>query len=645
MRTLLAALLLHPNQQMSVSQLTDRLWNGEAPASPRRALQTNIVRLRREVPWDGSVVTMPAGYLLRVESDDLDLLVFRRLLAEAAATTDLEREGELLRRALHLWRGPACADVSSAIIQEYDVLALTEQRLRAVERRLEVDLSLGHVDGVVAELRALTAEFPLREHFWVLLMAALHRQGRQAEALEAYHAVSHQLAHGLGIDPGVELRKIHQQILTGRGLHELLSARANLTVHGLPPAHPCSLPPDDPQFTGRDHEMTAIDDVMNGIDSAAPAAPRTIVIDGPAGIGKSALALHWSTLNAHRFPDGHLHVDLGGFGPTNPVEPVDALRVLLQSLGIPVDQIPDGTEARAAMFRLRTSGPRMLIVLDNAASSNQIRTLLPGASCLTIVTSRNQLRGLATRHAVRRVAVPRLGPSEASALLGAVIGSRIDPDSHEVRQLVELCDRTPLALRIVAEKVARLPQVDVPLLVRDLIEDENRLDAAAVDVDLVDFRTVQLWSTRSLDPQTTLLLRRLAVEVGEVFSSNTVAELTAIPPTAVRRSLDRLVAHNLLGLEGHNRYRLSPLVRVAAVDMDPSSGSLPVPVTHLTTSDPARQRREKEQPARHGHVAWLTRAATGSAGPGQVAGQRLADHDQEAEALGRTSYQAPTCRQ
>ncbi|GIJ11928.1 BTAD domain-containing putative transcriptional regulator [Micromonospora andamanensis] len=580
-RTLLAALLLHPNEQMSVTQLTDRVWNGDAPASPRRALQTNVVRLRRELPWNDSVVTTPAGYLMRVEPDDLDLTVFRRLLDEAAATTDLEREAELLRRALQLWRGPACADVPSGVIQEYDVLALTERRLRAVERRLEVDLLVDHFDGLVAELRALTAEFPLRERFWALLMAALHRQGRQAEALETYHTVSHRLADGLGIDPGVDLRKIHQEILTGRGQHELLSPRTTVTVHG-PPTVPSSLPTDDPQFAGRDRELAAIDEFVRDVDSGAPAAPRTVVIDGPAGMGKSALALRWSTLNAHRFPDGHLYVDLAGFGPTAPLEPVDALGLLLQSLGTPVEQIPDSSLARAAMFRLRTSGLRMLVVLDNAASSDQVRALLPGASCLTIVTSRNQLRGLATRHAVRRVTVPRLSPGDACALIGAVVGGRIDPGSQEVRRLVELCDRTPLALRIVAEKVARLPHVSLPHLLRDLIEDEERLEAPAdFDANLVNFRTVLSWSTRSLDAQSLILLRRLATDAGEEFSLTAAAELAAVPPTVVRSPLDRLVAINLLGQEGQYRYRLSPLVRAVAVGLTTSSASLSVPVTRL----------------------------------------------------------------
>ncbi|GHJ53057.1 hypothetical protein Nm8I071_23640 [Nonomuraea sp. TT08I-71] len=585
-RTLLAALLLHPNQQVTVSQLIDRMWNGDVPVSPRRALQTNIVRLRRELGCGDSIITTPAGYLMRVDPDDLDLTVFRRLLEEAAATSDLNRENELLRRALQLWRGPACADVPSAVVQEYDIVALTERRLRAIERRLEVDLLLDHIDGLVAELRTLTAEFPLRERFWALLMAALYRQGRQAEALETYHSVSHRLADGLGIDPGVELRKIHQQILTGQGLHELLSPRSNITLQGAASAHPTSLPSDDPQFSGRNHEMAMIDEIMSGIDSAPPmatAAPRIVVVDGPAGMGKSALALHWSALNAHRFSGGHLHVDLGGFGPTAPMEPVDALGLLLESLGMPAQEIPNGLAARAAKYRLCTSGPRMLVLLDNAGSSEQVRALLPGSSCLTIVTSRNQLRGLAARHAVRRVTVPELMADEASAIIGAVVGAGIDTDSDDIRQLVELCDRTPLALRIVAEKMARLPRASVPHLLRKLIQDEGRLDASAdFDGDLVDFRTVLWWSIRSLDPQTLLLLRRLALDAGERFTLAAVAELAALPAAVIHCSLDRLVALNLLRQEDHDHYRLSPLVRAVAVGITAVPGPPPAPATRLT---------------------------------------------------------------
>ncbi|GAB2602632.1 hypothetical protein Aab01nite_62250 [Paractinoplanes abujensis] len=550
-RTMLAALLLHANQQLSVAQLAQRMWAGDAPHSVRRVVQTNIVRLRHELPWPGSVVTGPAGYSLLVETGELDMHVFDRLVGEAAAAPELTDQARLLGRALALWRGPACADVASPWLHEMDLPALNERRLLALERRIEVDLLLHRTDGIVPELRRLTVEHPFRERFWVHLMAALYRQGRQAEALSTYQRLSHRFIDELGVEPGEELREVHQQILRGTGHHPLLSPAAATTaavpVAPPPVVVPRMLPAGAPHFVGRAEEFATLD--WHRDEEAA-----VVVLDGPAGIGKSALALRWLHDNDAEFADGQLYVDLRGYADEPPLEPAEALGVLLDDLGVAEAAQPCGVAARAQLFRTLTAGRRLSVLLDNALDADQVRPLLPGAGGVAVITSRNQLRALVVHDGAVRVTVPRLDPAEAPVLLG------LNPRTEEAARLAELCDRTPLALRILAERMARLPHVSPASWIAELSDEAGRLAALdAGDGASGDLPRSLSWSYGRLDPDAADLMRRLAAHTTKAFTTGQAAEVAMLALPAVRQQLDRLVGVHLVEQLNHDLYRVSLL--------------------------------------------------------------------------------------
>ncbi|WP_271219160.1 AfsR/SARP family transcriptional regulator [Streptosporangium carneum] len=601
-RTLLASLLLRPNQVVSVDQLVERLWEERSPRDPRRVVQTTVVRLRQTPGLGELVLTRPGGYVARLEEHQLDLLEFLRLTEAAEAAADPEEESRILRRALALWRGPACEDVDSTVLHRVETPPLAERRLLAVERRIDLDLRSGRDEGLVAELRALTAEHPLRERFRVQLMAALHRGGRQAEALDAYRAVFQLLQEELGIAPGEELRTLHQAILTGdHERHPLLASgppvhgsgpvpggpgaagRASLPVPDTePPAAqvvnepaagmaypPQEIPSDISHFVGRADELGLLDKVLAEGDPRATSAPRAVVIVGSAGIGKTALATRWCTAVAPAFPDGQLHINLRGFETLPPITPLCALATLLRSLGVPPQDIPRDLAAASALFRTRTAGRRMIVFLDNVSNTEQARPLLPGRGCVAVITSRNQLRGLVAREAIARISVSPLEVSDSLRLLGRVAGEgRIEAEEAQARALASLCDNSPLALRIIGERLARQPDRPLAAFVEELGGGHERLDAFDSGDDAgTDLRTVLSWSYESLSPQTARVLRLVGgLYPGAHLSLAAASAVCDLPVDQTRRHLDQLVATHLVEQHGHDRYHLHDLVRAYAAE-------------------------------------------------------------------------------
>ena len=400
LRTLLASLLLRPNRPVSTADLTERLWAGEPPRAPLRVLQTNVVRLRHVLGRD-VIRTTPGGYRIAVDAEDLDLLRFERLLA-AAVGVEPVREAAILRGALDLWRGPVVADVESRAVQAYDVPAIAERRLAALERRIELDVLHGADSGLVPELRALVAEHPMRERLWMWLMVVLSRQGRQADALDAYRTLAHRLVGELGIEPGARLREVHQRILRGV---DPAPVRPSTVVASR--SVPRQLPAGDPLFVGRAGAFAAL-------TAALTARPPAVVVDGPAGIGKTALAVRWSTGIAEDFPGGQLYVNLRGYDPAPPLTPLAALRLLLDGLSAPT--VPHDLDAAGNLYRTLTAGRRVLVLLDDARDAEQVRPLLPGAGSLAVVTSRDQLRGLVARDGARRITLGPLDPADAARI-------------------------------------------------------------------------------------------------------------------------------------------------------------------------------------------------------------------------------------
>jgi DNA-binding SARP family transcriptional activator len=454
-RIALATLLLHANQPVSSEQLIEYIWPHDTPNDARAALHIHIARLRRVL--DGGrageqlIHTREHGYLIQVGAAELDVTQFHELVRRAeraARTADATAEAARLHDALAVWRGPALADVPSESLQHDHAGRLEEERLRALERWLELGLLNGRHEQIVAELTAATAAHPLRERLWAQLMLALYRCGRQAEALQAYHSVANLLREDLGIDPGDELRQLRQSILVA---DPMLMPPATAVIPVIKQAEPAGvcprqLPSDIAAFTGRSNQLRALDRLL---EPAGDGPVKIAAITGTAGVGKTTLAVHWGHHVHQQFPDGQLYVNLRGFGPDNPMEPAAALEMLLQGLDIPSQRIPAGLDARSALLRSELAGRRVLMLLDNARDAAQVRPLLPGSDCVVLITSRDQLRGLSVHGDTSHVTLGVFSPEESAALLASILGTdRAQAEPEATAELGQLCAHLPLALRI-----------------------------------------------------------------------------------------------------------------------------------------------------------------------------------------------------
>jgi DNA-binding SARP family transcriptional activator len=476
LRSLLAALLLRAGDVVSVDELVDPLWSESPPVNPRRSMHTLIVRLRKVLgPAAGDLQTRPLGYRLRVAAEAFDL---DRFLAGVAAGRQAERDGDLPGAADHyaaavaLWSGPPLADVPSDWLHRHEVPRLEELRLAALEHRFAVELRLGRHDTLIAQLRAEVSANPLRERFWAQLMRALHATQRQSEALETYRSVAGLLRDELGIDPGAELQRLHQEILAGGAV---LTSDEPALADEQPALY--QLPPDIADFVGRDDAVAAVGDLLAPIAGAG--AVPVVVLWGQAGVGKTATAVHIAHRLRERYPDGQVYVQLAGAGPV-PREPADVLAELLRDLGVDGRRVPQGVDRRAAALRTRLADRRILVVLDDAASVSQITPLLPGtASCGVLATSRRWLGGLAS---VRSIRLEPLDSSAAMALLAtAAGGERLLADRRSAAQVVNACGNLPLAVRIAGARLGRSPGLSLDRLAHRLADDHARLDELSLD--------------------------------------------------------------------------------------------------------------------------------------------------------------------
>ncbi|MFS8101556.1 winged helix-turn-helix domain-containing protein [Lentzea alba] len=529
---LLAVLLLRPNQFISADDLIDRVWEGEPPSAARahKTLQMVVRRLRVALGEADCVRTRPGGYQAAVDPDQLDLLRFRALVGSGD-----------FGAASALWRGSVLGNVPSERLHREDVPQLVNERLTVLERRIDADLDRGLAGELVAELRSLCAEHPLREPFWRHLMLALYRSAQQAEALAAYQDVREKLADELGIDPGPELQELHQQILRA----EVSPGRRQV---------PRQLPAGVRNFVGRDPELALL---------AKPSA--VTVVHGVGGVGKTALVLRWAREVREEFPDGDLYVNLRGFDPeAQPIDPAVAAEMLLVGLG--VEDVPLGAEARFALLRTTLVDRRLLLVLDNAASPRQVLPLLPGsAGVRVVITSRNQLRALVSQHDAATIGLQQLDFDAARSLLAAVLGEqRLDAEPEPAREIVECCAGLPLALRVFAERVSRFPDTSLREFVDEL--GAARLDALS-DFEDVDVRAVFSWSYRALDDESARMFRLLSVHPGPDFDVSAAAALAGVSVAQARRLLERLVADHLVQSRSPGRYDFHDLLRAYAVEL------------------------------------------------------------------------------
>ncbi|MFI5889793.1 tetratricopeptide repeat protein [Actinoplanes sp. NPDC051513] len=559
-QTVLAVLLLEAGRPVAVERIVATVWGTTPPASVTHLVQTYVSRLRQALDLGPHLVSTDAGYLLRLDPAQLDVTAFDRRLAAAQQHQergDLPAAAGEVTAALALWQGEPLGGLGGEAI---DVARqrLAERRLTALELRVTVDLDAGRHADAIAELSRLVKEYPLQERLWALLMLALYRADRQAEALATYATARSLLVEELGVEPGAGLTRMHRRILA-----------ADPTLAGSPPVSsgPASrddLPADVADFTGRETELAHL---LGAPRSAAPTAAVVLAVDGMAGVGKSALAVHAAHRLAGRYPDGRLFIDLHAHSEGSPpLEPAAALDRLLRALGVPGDEIPAAVDERAARWRAELAGRRVLLVLDNAGSAAQVRPLLPGtAGCLTLVTSRRRLADL---DSTAVVSLDVLGVSEAAELFHRILGA--DRGGDDVAEVVGLCDRLPLAIRIAAARLRARPSWTVRHLAERLRDRRRVLTELAVG-DRSVAASFALSYAQLTSPQQRLF-RLLGLAFGADFDANLAAAAAGEP---VGRLLDGLLDVHLLQEPTPGRYRFHDLLQEHAAALaaeEPAAG-------------------------------------------------------------------------
>jgi DNA-binding SARP family transcriptional activator/tetratricopeptide (TPR) repeat protein len=564
-------LLLHANRPLSRSAMVEAIWGDAVPACAVNLIQRHVSGLRRVLePGGGTrggtrrLVWTGGGYLLTVAGEDTDLSRFYSQLTharEARNADDIAGAAKALHAALELWRGPVCDGLSSPLL-DAERARLAEWRISALEERIELDLLLGDGAGLIAELRQLIVEQPLRERLRGLLMQALCRAGRQAEALAVFQDTRRTLRDELGIEPGRELQNLHRQVL--RADASLWPAAPQVSgIVALEPSRPAQLPRDIPQFTGRDEEL----DQLSAVNRDG--GGRVVLIVGTAGVGKTALALHWAHQARDRFPDGQLHVNLRGFDPTRPaMEPAEALRGFLEALGVPPGQVPASVEAQSALHRTLLQDRRVLVLLDNARDAEQVRPLLPGsATCQVVVTSRSSLSGLVAELGAQPLRLDVLAPHEARRLLISRLGvDRVAAEPEAVDEIIHTCARLPLALAIVAARGVAQPRFPLAALANQLRVSTDGLDVFVDDDELTDVRAVISWSYEALGAEAARLFRLMAVHPGPDVTTPAAASLLGIPVAAARPAMLALSRAHLVEERRPGRFGFHDLLRAYAAE-------------------------------------------------------------------------------
>ncbi|MGW2224261.1 BTAD domain-containing putative transcriptional regulator [Streptomyces formicae] len=566
-RSLLAMLLLRAPAAVSVDTLAEALWEDEPPRHARTVIQGHVSRLRALISEAGldaygvELTTHGRAYALRLPETLLDARRFEDLVALARRQHEPADAALMLREALALWQGPALGGINGTAPLLAAANALEEGRLATVEQLAATYAVLGEHHRAVALLGQEAAAHPLREPLIAALIRALNRTGRQSDALEQYHRTREELADAMGVDPGPVLREAYEEVLegtAGAGREEGLAAHhpaPGRTPVRAPEAAPDLLPRPPRGFHGRAAELAAL---TTATGAEAPIA----LVAGPAGVGKTSLAVQWAHAHADAYPDGRLFADLRGHSGTDPARPADVLGDFLLALGVRAQAVPDSPDAAAALFRSLVKERRLLVVLDNAKDSAQVRPLLPGGpDCTTVVTSRTRLDAVIASDCATPVPIEVLGEDDASLLLAEALGPDAS-DERAVREVARLCDGLPLALRIAAARLKGRRHWTVGDLAVELADERGRL--ALLSAEDTGVETALRASVACLDAADAALLGALGHSFTRQSDAHAAAAAAGIGLAEARAGLDRLASAHLVQEAGPDRYSLHDLVRLYA---------------------------------------------------------------------------------
>lgn len=541
----LAALALSSGHAVPLERLIALVWDDDPPASARTQVSIHVSALRQAFERAGAtsvIETTPVGYRLddRLVRTDVDEAA--HLLESAQAAAEPEQAVEQLRTALALWRGPVLAGTGSpglrSAVQQWD-----EARLWAYEELYRHELDLGRGPEMVGALTRLVAENPLRERLRAHLMSALWQSGRRADALTCYQEGRQILVEELGVEPGRELRAAEQLILTAEP-----QTRHAAVV-------PAELPADLPSFTGREPQVKRLVHQLTSHDTSPVAA-----VAGLGGIGKSTLAVHVAHQAAATFPDGQLYIDLRGSTPgSRPLDPHEAQARMLRSLGVADGSIPKDVDEASGRLRSMTNGRRLLIVLDNAADTDQVRPLLTaGPTCRVLVTSR---RVLAELPGATHEQLDVFSEAEGVRLMARLVEpEQLDLDA--AGEVVRLCGLLPLAIALVAARLVARPSATLADLAARLRQEAGRLDTLRSGG--TGLRASFELGYRELGPEHRRMFRLTGLLDGADLAVPVASALADLPSGRTAQLLEDLVDAQLLRATSPGRYVVHDLLRLYA---------------------------------------------------------------------------------
>lgn len=555
-RSLFAVLALQPNEVVSREEIIDVLWGDRPPASCLNLVHTYVSGLRKLVEPTGGqeagavISLVSGGYRLTADPGELDLTRFDELVGQARRAPHGEARKELFEQALDLWRGPVLADLPPNVRQHPVAIALAGRRVSATLAYADTALAVDGAEDAIDRLRLVAHHEPLHESLHGRLMLALAAAGQQAAALRVFADIRQRLGEELGIGPGKDIRLAHGKVIEGEPVHY--------------DSRPAQLPAEHAGFVGRGEGVRAL-------TGAVADGAKIVVITGTAGVGKTALAVHWAHRLRPRFADGQLYLNLRGHACGQPMRPIEALSRFLRALGVSPDRIPVDEDEAAALFRTTLADRRVLVVLDNAVEAAQVRPLLPGAgACLVLVTSRNPLVGLTATEGAHRLPLDVLAPEDARLLLTKMVG---DAEPAEVAELARSSAYLPLALRVAGANIASAAHGTVAGYLAERVFPVDGDVRSAV-------HEVFGRSYQCLEPVAQRLFRLLGFVPGPDFTAEAAAALAGETTARTRDLLAALSATGLVHEYVPGRFQLHDLLREYAISL-PSGDEPPSAVERL----------------------------------------------------------------